>query len=263
MRILIVDDETLVREELRDALERVSPGNEIHETYDYDSAVTMLGKLLYDIVFLDIRLNGKSGLAIAELIKKQYPDTNIIIVTAYSEYALDAMRLFVSGYLLKPFGDSELIEVLDNLRYPVRKKTKMPLEVRCFGNFDVFIQGVPMSFKRKKEKELLAYLVCLKGASASKNEICANIYEESIPRERINTNFRQVISSLKKDLKQQGFEQVLLHQNNNAYAIDTTSIHCDYYDWLTGEASEKNRYRGEFMKQYSWAEQYVYILENY
>ncbi len=263
MKILIVDDETLVREELRDALERVRPGNDIREADDYDSAVKMLGEVSCDIVFLDIRLNGKSGLAIAELIKRQYPNTNIIIVTAYSEYALEAMRLFVSGYLLKPFGDEELLEVLDNLRYPVIQKPNMRLEMRCFGNFDVFVNGAPMSFKRQKEKELLAYLVCLKGASASKNEICANIYEETVPPERINTNFRQVISSLKKDLKQQGFEHVLLHQSNNVYAVDTTSVHCDYYDWLTGVASEKNRYRGEFMKQYSWSEQYIYMLENY
>ena len=50
------------------------------------------------------------------------PEINIIIVTAYEEYALNALRLYVSGYILKPVIDSELKEALDNLRVPVTKK---------------------------------------------------------------------------------------------------------------------------------------------
>ena len=183
------------------------------------------------------------------------------MVTAYSEYALDAFKLFVSGYLLKPFSDNDLREVMNHLRTPVDLGGAM-LEVRCFGNFEVFAGGKPMVFKRSKEKELLAYLIGLKGSSASKNEICANIFEDSVTPEKADINFRQVFACLKKDLKRYGLDDVIVH-NNNAYAIDAALVRCDYYDYITGKSTGENVYRGEFMNQYSWAEQYVYALDNF
>ena len=66
------------------------------------------------------------------------PEINIIIVTAYEEYALNALRLYVSGYILKPVIDSELKEALDNLRVPVTKKiSDRRLTAKCFGHFEV------------------------------------------------------------------------------------------------------------------------------
>ncbi len=263
MKILVVDDEAYLREELIDSLERVVPSNEYFEAEGYDDAVELLKAHKFDIAFLDIRLNGKSGLSIAEKAKYINPDTNIIMVTAHSEYALDAFKLFVSGYILKPVNDYELREVFKNLRNPVVSNDNQKLEVRCFGNFEVFKDGKPFKFKRSKEKEVLAYLIGLKGASASKNEICANVFEDSVSPEKANNNFKQVYASLKKDMSKNGFEDVLVHDSNNAYAIDTAKISCDYYDYITGKATPENTYRGEFMNQYSWAEQYIYALENY
>lgn len=263
MRILIVDDVAFLREELKEALERVSPGNEYSEAENYDSAVSLLQKHHFDIAFLDIQMPGKNGLQIAESIKQISPATNIVMVTAYSQYAMEAFKLFVSGYLLKPVNDKDLKEVLDNLRNPVESPVGKQLKVRCFGNFEVFSDGIPFKFKRSKSKELLAYLIALKGASANRNEICANIYEETLPAQRANTNFRQAFASLKKDLAKQGFDNVIVHNSNNVYSVDTSLLDCDYYDYITGKASHGNRYQGEFMNQYSWAEQYVFALENY
>ena len=262
MKILIVDDEAYLRDELKDSLERISSAkNEYVEADDYNSAVKQLKENSFDIAFLDIHLKGKSGLEIAERAKRVSPKTNLVMVTAYSEYALDAFKLFVSGYLLKPFSDNDLREVMNHLRTPVDLGGAM-LEVRCFGNFEVFAGGKPMVFKRSKEKELLAYLIGLKGSSASKNEICANIFEDSVTPEKADINFRQVFACLKKDLKRYGLDDVIVH-NNNAYAIDAALVRCDYYDYITGKSTGENVYRGEFMNQYSWAEQYVYALDNF
>ena len=262
MKILIVDDVAYLREELHDALERVSPGNEYSEAENFDGAVKLVKKESFDIAFLDVQMPGKNGLEIAQSIKRLSPKTNIVMVTAYSEYAVEAFKLFVSGYILKPVNDDDLRSVLGNLRTPVEESAKNLLEVRCFGNFEVFANGKPLEFKRSKEKEVLAFLVSLKGASANRNEICANIFEDSVLPEKANINFRQIFSSLMKDLKRQGFEDAVIH-STNVYSIDVSKVKCDYYDYLTGKATPENSYYGEFMNQYSWAEQYVYALENY
>ena len=263
MKILIVDDEEYLREDLRDALERVSPGNEYSFAAEYNEAMKLVRANAFDIAFLDIQMPGKNGLELAQMIKKERPLMNIVMVTAYSQYALDALKLFVSGYLLKPVMDNDLRETLDNLRNPIEKDTAVKrLKVRCFGNFDVFADGKPVVFKRQREKEMLAYLICLKGASANRNEICAEIFDESFTPEKAILNFKTIFSSLRKDLTRLGFDNILIH-NSNSYSVDTNLLECDYYDYLVGIADESESYHGEFMNQYSWAESYIYLLENY
>ncbi len=261
MKILIVDDEKYLCEDLHDALERVSPGNEYAYANEYESAMEQIKTQSFDIAFLDIQMPGKNGLTLAEDIKRLKPEINIIMVTAYAQYALDALKLFVSGYILKPVMDDELKEALSNLRNPVETAGKR-LKVKCFGNFEVFENGKPFPFKRKKEKELLAYLICLKGASASRGEICASIFEESDNISRDYSYLRTLVSTLNSDLQKLGYDGVFLH-SNNTYSVNTALIDCDYYNFLTGKADKSDSYSGEFMNQYSWAESYIYSLENY
>lgn len=261
MRILIVDDEEYQRLDLRDALEKIVPGSEFTLADEYGSAMKAVEGTTFDVAFLDIQMPGKNGLTLAGDIKRKQPGCNIVMVTAYEQYALDAFRLFASGYILKPFSEDELKQVLDNLRKPVDRPARR-LEVRCFGNFDVFLDGKPVSFKRKKEKELLAYLICLKGASATRGEICGNILDGSGNIQTDFAYFRMIVSSLKKDLNKLGFDDVFIH-GSNSYSVNTDLLDCDYYEYLKGEASPSNSYAGSFMNQYAWAEEYIWALENY
>lgn len=260
MNVLITDDEKYMREDLRDALERVSPGNHYHFAADYDSAVAIIEKQEIEIAFLDINMPGKSGLEIAKTIKGMSPDINIIIVSAHEEYALSALKLFVSGYILKPVMDDELEEVLENLRVPV-DITEQKVKVKCFGNFEMFYKGKALTFSRQKEKELLAYLICLNGSGASRGEICANLFEDK-PEEKGIAYLRKIVQGLKQDLDKSGLGDLFIH-NRNSYAINTRMLECDYYDYLSGISAEADGYHGEFMNQYAWAEMYIYSLENY
>ena len=180
MKVLITDDERFMREDLEKALERVHPGNTYYFAENFDSAVKAVRENEIEVAFLDINRPGRSGLELAKEIKVLRPDINIIVVTAHAEYALNALRLFVSGFILKPVMDNELKEALDNLRVPViENESDIKLTARCFGNFEVFCCGKPLSFSRQKGKELLAYLICLNGAAASRGEICASLFEDS------------------------------------------------------------------------------------
>ena len=263
MNILIADDEEYARIEIEEVLERIIPDKKTKLFFaeDYDSAMSVIGDNRIDIAFLDIQMPGKNGLALAQNIKRASPETNIIMVTAYSQYALDALKLFVSGYLLKPVMEDEMREVLQNLRNPI-KDTKKRLDVRCFGRFEIFVDGKPIVLKRQKEKELLAYLICLKGASATRGDICSYVFDESNDIDKNYSYFRKIVSALKKDLNNYGLDELLI-QNVNSYSVDTSLLRCDYYDYLTGQAEEERSYKGEFMTQYEWAEEYIYSLENY
>lgn len=251
-----------MREDLHDILERVTGGgNEYACAGDYEEAIDLAKKKTFDVAFLDIQMPGKNGIALAESIKRYAPSVNIVIVTAYDRYALDALKLFVSGYLLKPVMDDDMRKVLDNLRTPVTSSWKQ-LDIVCFGNFEVFVGSRPLVFKRKKEKEILAYLICLKGASATKGEICAAVFEDEADAEKTGAYFKTIMAALRSDLKRCGFEELLIH-SNNSYSVDVNRIRCDYYEYLQGNAENGRSYKGEFLSQYSWAERFVYSLENY
>ncbi len=263
MNILIADDEMIMRCDLKFAIERVAPSedNVFFFAQDYDSAVEQIKSNKINVAFLDINMPGKTGLELAQAIKGYDSDINIIMVTAHEEYALDALRLYVSAYLLKPVNDNELREALLNLRKPIggaQDGTKK-LNVKCFGNFEVFVDDKAINFSRQKGKELFAYLVCLKGASATRGEICANLFEESNEKKSFE-HLKKAVQSLKKDLSTYHFEDVLVH-SRNAYSVNTNLIKCDYYDYLDRNPEAKKLYRGEFVKQYSWAEIYIYHLD--
>jgi two-component SAPR family response regulator len=251
-----------MREDLQRAVERVRPGNTYFFAENFDAAVKAVRENEIEVAFLDIHMPGKSGLELAKEIKDLRPELNIIIVTAHAEYALNALRLYVSGFILKPVMDSELEEALDHLRVPVvEKESENRLTVRCFGNFEAYCGRKAISFSRQKGKELLAYLICLNGAAASRGEICANLFEDSSEAKGYE-RLKKAVQSLKKDMDQHGLSDVLIH-SRNSYAVNTALIDCDYYDYLHRKPGSKANYRGQFMSQYSWAEVYIYALEQY
>ena len=265
MNILIADDEMSMLYDLKFAVERVAPTeeNEFFFAQNYDTAVEQIQNNHINIAFLDINMPGKSGLELAQAIKSLNPDINIIMVTAYREYALDALQLYVSAYLLKPVDDNELREALDNLRKPLDRVSavKPKLSVKCFGNFEVFVGNKAVKFSRQKGKELFAYLVCLRGTSATRGEICANLFEESNEKKAFE-HLKKAVQSLKKDFSKFQLKEVLEH-SRNAYSVNTGLIQCDYYDYLDRKPETRDLYRGEFLNQYSWAESYIYHLDNF
>ena len=250
MKILIVDDEQLALNALYDTVKEVCPDADVHCFDNTSAAVKSTDMLRYDVCFLDIAMPGKNGLALSCELKNKLPDTNIVFVTGYSEYAVDAFSLNASGYILKPARAADVKNALDNLRKPV-KYDLTKLKVQCFGSFEVFSGGETVRFGRSKAKELFAYLIDLKGASANTNEICAVLFEKDSDANKHYV--RNVIAELKNTLVRCGAADVLIC-SRNSYAVDVKKIECDYYKYLDYDVAAINSYHGEYMRQYDWAE---------
>lgn len=259
MKVLIVDDEEMVLQETKETVGMVLPDMNIICTSSALEAVHIAGRQQIAIAFLDIEMPGMDGLELAEKLKKKNPDTNIVFVTAYAEYALRAFGIFASGYLMKPLRREDVGKAIRNLRYPVVYQ-KEKLRVQCFGNFEVFYGGKPVTFAREKAKEIFAYLVDLKGATATTGELCGILWEDSMDVERNKHYLRNLIADIRKALRECHAEDVFLCRRNR-YAVDPEKMDCDYYRFLHKDAAAVNSYRGEYMKQYSWAELSLYQFE--
>lgn len=106
--ILIVDDEPIVRESIRDWL--VDAGYQVATAETGEQALDMVGQQDFGVVVLDVRLPGKTGIKVLQELKALKPGIKSIIITAYpsSDMAAEATRLGAVDYLVKPIAPDEL-----------------------------------------------------------------------------------------------------------------------------------------------------------
>ena len=143
---------------------------------------------------------------------------------------------------------------IDNIN-GVRQREKL-LRVTCFGNFEVYVKEEKLAFKRLKTKELFAFLIDRRGAGMTAKQICAVLFPDDTDDTKNQVYLRQLVMDLKNTLKSVGAEAVLCHEIP-CYRVDTGLIKCDYLSHLeTG----KPEFYGEYMTQYSWAEETCAML---
>ena len=189
MRIYVLDDEPIALRGTIKTIQEVLPDAEITGFSRAQKALRHIADTNErpDVVFCDIEMPGISGLDFAVRLKKACPEARIIFVTAYSQYALEAFRLHVHGYILKPITADRVKEELaycladrETLQTDGRPQTgeirqtgenpqtgdtsrtrgarqagKTPqagpekLRVHCFGYFEVFWKNEPLMFGRR------------------------------------------------------------------------------------------------------------------
>ena len=254
MHIIAVDDEPLALGLLERAIREACPSAHLNKFQSADEALRFLENNPCDVAFLDIHMRGLNGLTLAKKIKDLMPRCNLVFVTGYSEFAADAFSMRASGYIIKPVGPENIAAELADLRHPVEHLPGTALQVRCFGNFEVFSpEGEPVKFSRTKAKELFAYLVYRRGSSCSVRELAAVLFEDDAYSNKQMLYLQKIISSMMQTLKSYNATEVI-HKSYNAIRLHDELIDCDYYRFLNMEVPSINAYCGEFMTQYSWAE---------
>ena len=275
MTVVAVDDEEISLMCLEavldsmDDVDKVLTFSNAEDTIDYFKT----GKA--DAAFLDIQLylsgGTLNGLMLAAKIKELCPDCHVGFVTRCPEYAVDAFKLHVSGYIVKPVTREAARKELDyiimekraasNARGFIEEKEEEPkVRVQCFGNFEVFWKNKPVVFQLSKAKELFAYLVHRKGASVSMAELAAVLFEDKEDGLSVQSQIRNLVASMRKTFSSLGCPD-LFNKSRGYISIKTDLINCDYYSFMNGDSDAINEYSGEYMAQYSWAEFTVGYLE--
>ena len=254
MLIYAIDGEPNMLRHLHEAIAEAAPEAEIEDFSLASDALKRIGEDAHpDVIFSEIRMPGIPGLELAKKLKLLSPETKLVFVSGH-DYELDAYRLHVNGYILKPVEADRIREELD-LLFPdqVIQPPPKQLYVRCFGQFEVFWKNEPILFSRKQTKELFAYLVDRRGARCSTDNIVSALCEDLPDINRSRHLVWNLTSDLKATLRAIGMEEVLISRNRQI-AIRTNLLNCDYYLALEGNASARSLFFGEYMEQYSWAE---------
>ncbi|MDO4460584.1 MAG: response regulator, partial [Clostridia bacterium] len=125
IKVFLTEDESIVREGLRDSINWERYGFEfVGDAPDGEMALPMIRKLKPDVLITDIKMPFMDGLSLASIVSRELPETKIIILSGYSdfEYARKAIELGVYQYLLKPITKAAMIKVLEQTRDKIREE---------------------------------------------------------------------------------------------------------------------------------------------
>ena len=140
------------------------------------------------------------------------------------------------------------------------KKQKQSLEAKTFGNFTLIYENKVVKFTRSKSDELIGYLIYKKGSSVKTKELISVLYGEHADSARYGSNLRNLIVDIKHTFSELEIQNFFIAEYNN-FRINPEVIKCDYYDFLSGDVTAMKSFAGEFMSQFSWAEDTTAFLE--
>ena len=260
MNVIAVDDEIFSLNDLVEVLGECLPYTEIASFQDTKEALKYARSNSVDIAFLDIEMNNMSGIQLAGQLLQINEKTNIIFVTGYSEYALEAFSVYASGYIMKPAIKKDVLTALSNLRYPL-EEARPKVSAKTFSNFEAYVNDVPIHFPRAKSKELFAYLIHKNGTGCSLKELASVLYEDKEYSSSLQHQLQTIIATMMKALNNEGVGDIIIKRYNHL-SVDTSKIDCDYYRFLNGDKDAINNYAGEYMMNYSWGEFTIGYLDS-
>jgi two-component SAPR family response regulator len=272
IKAVVVDDEGPSAQILKRLLEE----NAVEVSACFDMAKDALEYIEnndVDVAFLDIEMPGMNGLEMANHIGGKIGrgrECEVVFVTAFNEYAVDAFRVHALDYLLKPVSKPRLEETLSRISartLPMVSKGR--IEIRCFGTFEIVVNGEKIKFRTKKSEELLAFLIDKRGVGVSRNEIIDRLWGD-FEGDKALINLNTTLYYTRKALGRRGIDIPILYENSGYRIGKDCNFSCDYYSFiecgLPGEIHAEEGleyfeeiaqlYRGHYLdvNDYNWAE---------
>jgi two-component system, LytTR family, response regulator len=278
IRAMIVDDEIAAVGNLSDLLNESGIVEAVEEFTNPLEAVEKVKNLHIDIAFLDIEMPGMDGITLANRILDMTSQTEVVFVTAYNEYAVEAFELNAMDYLVKPITRERLNKTLQRVadqKKPVIHKSK--LKVYCFGKCRVENEsGTPIKWRTSKTEELFAYLVDRDGKEVGREKLIEAIWGK-FEEKRALTNFSTCLYNMRKALGELGWPELLISAQG-MYKLDMDQICSDIQQFercfsLMNDINEENSKDFEEiiencgegyleLNYYEWAENKRRLLED-
>lgn len=270
MIALVCDDELLSLGNIKSIVQNNEHITEVNAFSNSSKALAFVNENQIDIAFLDIEMGQVSGFDIAKAIRAKTQNAYIVFTSGY-DYAIAAFEIKANGYLLKPY-DAESVNNEINIAFNKfvnaqvdqlttfgdSNQANKRIRFKTIPSFDMFVDGKIVSIPSAKSKEFLALLVDRKGSSLTLDQV-VNILWEDKDEMSGKALFRVVFQRLNNVLKEKDIEDLIVHSKNQ-YSLNTNIVSCDYYDILRGDKRAMEQFVGEYMNEYSWAEDTVSIL---
>lgn len=227
MNVILVDDEALALEVLERLLLKIDDIHICGKYTDAKKALLWLENSNIDVVFLDLEMGGIHGLEFAEELISRNISTEIVFVTAYTRYAIDAFEVAAADYLLKPVSPDRLSKTVKRLkeRMELKKSSEIhdssgaaSLFIRSLGTLLVYAKDgetlLTIKWRTKKVKELFCYLWQNNERPMNKYVIMEELWPE-IEIDRGGALLHTTVYQLRKVMKELGCESGIQFVNNH------------------------------------------------
>jgi two-component SAPR family response regulator len=229
LKAIVVDDQRIHLEIMKILLEKNHNIDIVGMFHNGKDAMVQILIDSPDVVFLDIEMPEMNGIELAREIEKIDEDIQIVFVSAYEKYAMEAFKVNATNYILKPVMDEEINKTIDRIlkRRNFAKDKLNPakqLKILCLGDFKVCGEIV-IRWPTAKVAELFAYFICHANKRIDKWELCDVLWQDMQP-EKAEHNLHSAIHRLKSTLKNAGFENIL-HYEKGMYTAALGGCDCD------------------------------------
>ncbi|HWQ76439.1 MAG TPA: response regulator [Syntrophomonas sp.] len=253
---IIVDDEKPALDVLKLLLEKTGQICIVGSFMSTAEALAEMQSLKPDVAFLDIEMPDMSGLELAEKIIDSGIDIEIVFVTAYDKYALEAFRVNAIDYILKPFSSDDIAQAITRLKRvkPLPAVSQMPADkgrIYCFGRLSVYGAGCgeAVKWRTSKTEELFAFMLQNLNNEVVKWKITQVLWPECETERQLNTHLYTTVYKVKKTLLSANikFDFTFI---NGSYKMELPNVYIDASEFealtdanITFSAASIERYK--------------------
>lgn len=258
MKVVCISEDVKKLKELKRICLETEIFEEVYAFFNEYDVSEYLKVNVANVVFLDADIKDKSGLLCVAELRKLQPHVNVILFSETTDMTYEAFKAHASGYLLWPVTAEDVVEECEYLRFTV-PKARQKVFARTFGNFELYVDGRPVLFKNGKTKELFAYLLD-RGTMCANREILATLWEDD---EDHNSYLKKLRVDLLETLNWLGCDDVII-KNRGELGINLKKLSSDLFEWTNKTEEGDQVFNGEYMSQYTWAEERLayFIGEN-
>lgn len=221
LRIAIIDDEKPARSELKYLILLSLPEAEITEISSGEEALEVFSKATFDLLLIDINLGDISGTILASTVHKLMPEAEIVFATAYNTYAEKAFEVDAMYYLLKPYSEDKVMQMIE--RYESRQRSLPEVPSISFSK-------IPLNIDKKTIMMDISDVVYIE----SQNRVCI-IHTISGDYQDNNT-----LNYFEEKLMSKGFFRI-----QKSYLVNLNHVK-EMYPWFNGTYCIKmNGYRDD------------------
>lgn len=279
LKCLLVDDEVHALKFLERLLVPYDSLDIVGACTNAEEALAALGREKVDVVFLDIEMRGMSGLEIAAQIERISPQTEIVFVTAYSQFALEAFELRAIDYLLKPLQRTRVEMMVQTLLKRMnRRLEKVPhkngaaeVRIQMFYQLKLLTadgNALPIRWRTQKAMEMFALLLHNRGQAVYRWQLIDWLWPE-IGSEKASKLLHTSVYYLRQLIKEH-LSQVRIHYENEGYRLEIGELQIDAVEWerrlavleplsaksIDAHMEMHNQYAGDYLEAhgFGWAE---------
>ncbi|WP_312649116.1 response regulator [Aminipila sp.] len=200
-------------------------------------ALNFIENNFVDLVFLDIEMPDMNGIELAGKILSSNSEAEIIFVTAYEAFALQAFHVYASGYLLKPIASDDISNIVDIITKRKNKRQSNEIEnnmlyVNSFGSVGCYVYREAeemIKWRTSKCEELIIYLVEQKKA-VSRDKVIEDLWP-NMSYDQAAKNLHVTCYNIRSALKEFNLDDVVI-KKYGVYEINKNKVKSDYWDFI-------------------------------